>query len=224
MDKNHQHIRKLLEDFYNGDTSPEEESVLTDFFCSGNKLPEDMEADRKLFCALSNHVADVPADLPANIMKDIERHKSRSRPFSGITMFSVISAAAAVALILLFPIVGNLSTHDMPARDNIATADKSAEISSMIPDEIAMTDNPGKTNDATRDEKRLLKQISTASVADTQNMESLENLSPKEIETLKKGLAIIGDAEEKLAFINIAMTSTDEKISESIALIENTLR
>ena len=42
------YIKHLLEKFYEGTTSPEEDNILYEFFSSTSEIPEEMEADSKI--------------------------------------------------------------------------------------------------------------------------------------------------------------------------------
>ncbi len=65
------YIKHLLEKFYEGTTSPEEDNILYEFFSSTSEIPEEMEADSKIFTALSDSskYAVPPSDLHDRIMK-----------------------------------------------------------------------------------------------------------------------------------------------------------
>ena len=91
------YIKHLLEKFYEGTTSPEEDNILYEFFSSTSEIPEEMEADSKIFTALSDSskYAVPPSDLPDRIMKAVDNtfisdHKSRVA--SQRKRFSVIAS------------------------------------------------------------------------------------------------------------------------------------
>lgn len=79
-------IRLLLEKFYDGATSCEEEQLLKDFFAQEVDLPEDLEADRSVFATLSEvedeavPAIEIPEDLESEINAIIDREVKKSRP------------------------------------------------------------------------------------------------------------------------------------------------
>lgn len=87
-------IYLLLEKFYDGSATEEEETFLRDFFRSAN-APADLEADRRLFAELDRKVA-APAELKENIgrMIDIRAAIGKKRRRSAW----IIAAAASLAL------------------------------------------------------------------------------------------------------------------------------
>jgi hypothetical protein len=91
-------IRQLLDKYWNGETSPEEEQLLTDFF-SGEAVPEEWKKYQPLFGwkkAQTNVKA--PAELKAGIGKP-----------TVIRYYSVIKIAASILLILTIGI--GVNTH-----------------------------------------------------------------------------------------------------------------
>ena len=61
-------IRKLLDRFYLGETSMEEEKLLLDYFSSPS-IPEELMPDRDLFRALGNARDSVPVPEDLNQKK-----------------------------------------------------------------------------------------------------------------------------------------------------------
>jgi hypothetical protein len=92
-------IKELLEKYYAGNTSQEEEQVLHDVLASVDELPEDMKADGELFAmmhALSEDSSDrelVLDEKPAKIIP-IDQQKNSSFPW-----ISRIAAGFAILVI-----------------------------------------------------------------------------------------------------------------------------
>lgn len=161
MKENYEYIKELLEKFYNGESSREEEMKLTAFFASAVELPEDLEADRKVFAALSEAAAfgEAPADLDAKIMAAIdasteqqslasaeENHHQPLRRLGNLRYSSTLrrifigisAVAAVVALVFLLPFgnekpVGGNSGQQQLASEKILDTLKNMEIVPVIP-------------------------------------------------------------------------------------------
>lgn len=101
------HIKGLLEAYYDGTTTIEQEKLLCDFFASTTDIPAELEADRRLFNSLHSALANeaiVPDNLKTQLISHIdnlEKAELTNRP-KWIKPFGYISAAAC--LIALFTI------------------------------------------------------------------------------------------------------------------------
>lgn len=98
---NEEHIRQLLDAFYSGSASAEQEEQLRGFFASLADVPEEFKADAAMFRAMqqvSDSTGNVPADLEERILDATVRRPSGSRIRR--LLLPIIGAAAAVALIL----------------------------------------------------------------------------------------------------------------------------
>lgn len=91
-------IKRLLDKYWAGDTSLEEESALKTFF-SGDSIPEDLRKHKPLFLWKANQL-----QLKRTGMSKIESGKK-----FGFRWYSFIRAAAVVLLILAFGI--GIYTH-----------------------------------------------------------------------------------------------------------------
>lgn len=119
-------IRGTLDRWYAGETSPDEERVLMEFFATATELPEDLEAERRLFTGMDDvlsEVMDSPVDMPAEYSDRIaaaldaeiarEAHTNRSR--ASIWRRRIL-AAGGVAACLLAGWLGfrTLTVPDLP--------------------------------------------------------------------------------------------------------------
>lgn len=115
------HIKSLLEAYYDGTTTIEQEKLLCDFFASATNIPAELEADRQLFnslhSALTNEII-VPDNLEDQLITHIDNlekaEQNNSRKW--IIPFTYISAAAC--LIALFTIGLNFIDLDSKLIDN----------------------------------------------------------------------------------------------------------
>lgn len=117
-------IRPLLQRFYEGETSREEEQILEAFFSdtSADDMPDDMVADMKMFSAMkalrpTAEESELPSDLLSKldeIVASPAHPKKRRLPL--ILRYSSIAAAAALlwAIVSLMPRFFD-SNIDMPA-------------------------------------------------------------------------------------------------------------
>ena len=119
--------RILLDKYYRAETSPEEETLLEDFFrrVDNKNLPEDMEADRSMFLMMDSlrprqSQAAIPGDLAGQIDRmmnsrpDEPLARERSMPryylkYSG-------AAAAAVLIIAVCAMLPRLTDNVNPSR------------------------------------------------------------------------------------------------------------
>lgn len=97
-------VRKMLERFYRGDSSLEEERSLQDFF-SSNSVPEDLLADQELFKAFvdTGESIEVPVDLNSKILDTIDAAEKASTRTKRISLYSFSGLAAGLlALIAVY--------------------------------------------------------------------------------------------------------------------------
>ena len=112
---NIQQARELLDLWYQGNTTPEQEDLLYDFFTSSNNIPEDLRAEALIF----GHTSDTPVpqaptidpSLLAEIDTAIDTEKKASAKALSPNRFkrlawlsSSIAVAATIALLIIFNI------------------------------------------------------------------------------------------------------------------------
>lgn len=102
--KTTENIRHLLDRYYNGDASPEEIRRIKSYFASAADIPADLEADRRIFAAMSGiDDIEVPAHLESDIRAAIAAQSRAKRPAVAAWM-AVAGIAAAVALIAVLAV------------------------------------------------------------------------------------------------------------------------
>lgn len=102
--KTTENIRHLLDRYYNGDASPEEIRRIKSYFASAADIPADLEADRRIFAAMSGiDDIEVPAQLESDIRAAIAAQSRAKRPAVAAWM-AVAGIAAAVALIAVLAV------------------------------------------------------------------------------------------------------------------------
>lgn len=92
------YIRKLLDLYYEGISTREQERELASFFAEAKELPEEFEADRLLFVAMADTDEDIPGALDVRIMSALRRESKRGKAIRALSF----AAAAAAVLALLF--------------------------------------------------------------------------------------------------------------------------
>ena len=97
-------IGLILERFYQGETTLEEERLLQDYF-SSNAVPEELMPDRELFqtFASSGGSVTLPKDLNKKILNTIDRAQRKDERLKRISLYSLSGLAAGLlALIVVY--------------------------------------------------------------------------------------------------------------------------
>lgn len=98
-------IKRLLNAYYDGNTSIEQEKLLCDFFATTTDIPAELETERQFFKALQSATKidiDIPTDLEQSLIAHIdnlERQETQNRR-KWIKPFSIISVAASIILLI----------------------------------------------------------------------------------------------------------------------------
>lgn len=238
------YIKHLLEKFYEGTTSPEEDNILYEFFSSTSEIPEEMEADSKIFTALSDSskYAVPPSDLPDRIMKAVDNtiisgHKSGVPPqrkrFSVIAIASFAMAAAITAFIMLAP----FTTGITPDTTQLPTQLASLETGDSIDKNPAISDSIEHTadnHDAKNSEQSVKvchpdakgvtsPPVSTLAKAATKT-ESIPELTEEELIALEAGMKALAHAGEQMAYASNCLESTDDNLRNIYSSIQSKLK
>ena len=94
-------IRKLLDRFYAGETTLEEERILQDYFSRAN-VPEELLPERDLFRSLEpagNRVA-VPENLNRNILGKIDQLEKKEIRTRRISIYALSGLAAGLLIVI----------------------------------------------------------------------------------------------------------------------------
>lgn len=102
-------IKKLLESFYNGDSTQEQENILVRYF-SGDDVSEDLMDEKKIFLQLYqyDYHVDIPSDLESNletlidniVQKEDSNIAQKSVHTRNRILLWAVSIAACLALIV----------------------------------------------------------------------------------------------------------------------------
>jgi uncharacterized damage-inducible protein DinB len=94
-------IRKMLDRFYAGETTLEEERVLQEYF-SGESIPEELLPERDLFRSLEpamNHV-EVPENLNGKILGVIDQLEKKEVRTRRISVYALSGLAAGLLVVI----------------------------------------------------------------------------------------------------------------------------
>jgi len=97
-------VRKMLERFYQGETTLEEERWLKDYF-SSNTVPDELLPDKELFSTFGAAGEDipVPGDLNEKILVTLESLERKEQKARRISLYSLSGLAAGIlALVAVY--------------------------------------------------------------------------------------------------------------------------
>lgn len=112
-------VKVLLEKFYDGITSLEEEKLLREFFAS-NEVPKDLQADRQLFKSASNSLStSSSAAIEYEMLQAINRFESRKiqRNKKFIVYSAWVAAASVIVAIVTTWFITQQSTVNVQVVD-----------------------------------------------------------------------------------------------------------
>jgi hypothetical protein len=119
-------IRTLLQKYYDGLTSPQEEAAIEDFLINGPVIHE-LEADRLHFqsiLAMRDEDIPVPEDLEDSIRANLNRIQIRPEKSTRRVIYLIMSAAAALLLMVsTYVFVSNQNQTEYVTDPNIAYAE-----------------------------------------------------------------------------------------------------
>ena len=94
-------IRKMLDRFYQGETTLEEEKLLLGYF-SSTKVPEELIPDKDLFLSFGSgdETISVPADLNKKIIATIDQVEKKAIRTHRISIFSLSGLAAGLLVMI----------------------------------------------------------------------------------------------------------------------------
>ena len=124
--KSEKEIRLLLNKFYEGTSSDEDERLLMEFFAENDSLPDDLKADKEVFSLLKETAdgigceTDVPEGFADELSMLIDNENAKNHRKAFLSRWrSAIAFAASVCLILVIGIHFMLK-H---SKDNVYMAD-----------------------------------------------------------------------------------------------------
>lgn len=120
MDK--ERIKELLEKFYNGDTSEEEEKVLKEYFQAEDAISVDMGPDAAIFGYYEARHGEVPGDgFESRFLENIGEKRATPSSSKPVRRIAYISTIAASIIIILGAV---LLLRQKPLADTYASAEE----------------------------------------------------------------------------------------------------
>ncbi len=167
-------IRQLVEKFFNGDTSLEEEQTLYGFF-SGDDIPEDLKEYKNVFSGFALLPLDKEAvtkteEAASGILSSGSSKKAKRAMFRKLRIAMTAASAAAVTCLMVFAYT-DLREYDMLARtyegsyviENGKRTDNIREIKDDIKEAVKNADkvekNVNSQDSADKMEEDMLKSI-----------------------------------------------------------------
>lgn len=244
MDMDIKYIKDLLEKFYEGTSSQEEEGILSEFFNSGESIPQDMEADRRMFAVLSDpsKYAMPPADLQEKIMEAVDNSpitktvtgtSLRRKRFSRISIASFAAAAAVIAFFMLAPFSAGVKTDTVHAPNQLASSSYSDTVDTNINLSEPVAELEGKevaedVDSSTRKNNSIGKGIKSQphrAVARTAiSSETIPELTEEEQLAFEAGMKALARAGEQMAYASDRLESTDESLRNIYSTIQDKLK
>lgn len=245
MVKEYAHIRKLLQRFYNGETTPSEEQELADFFRDNDDIPEEFIPDQAVFQAMASGMAEtaIPDGLADSIMDAIDRTEDDGRRRVGTSpdrakrgrfrrsiTLAFPTAAAIAFLILLTPVATRMG--DTPVKESPAPI-ASVSIGTTLNEETAKTKITTAANTiataapavaavtpVNKTKEATKPGGKSMSPRASTGAEGNADLSPQETEALNRGLAVLAKAGQRLAYARQCIDNADKALESSISVIE----
>ncbi len=157
MKTDYSYIRELLDKFYEGTSTSDEEIILSGFFSNTSDLPEEFKADRQVFQAMEESLesTSIPPDLEQKILKsiDIKISNGPGRQSKAIHMRKLIrrtliitSAAAVFILIFMIPFIAGIG-DDMQAEKNLIAHTDTISLDNNHDETAALTSESNVSGD-----------------------------------------------------------------------------
>ena len=158
-------IRKLLDRFYLGETTLEEEQILQEYFSSAS-IPEELIPDRDLFKSLGNasDSVAVPEGLNKKILDVIDQQEKKVVRTRRISVFSLSGLAAGLLMVIALYV--GYFRDDGPTR-------------------YAMTDTYENPQDAYEEARNTLAYVSVKLNTGTSGLEHVKQASKTTSDPLK---------------------------------------
>lgn len=247
----YQHIKELLEKFYEGLSTTEEEEVLFRFFDNSSDLPDEFQADIEVFRTLKTNMEKtaIPIDLEKKIMdsinsKAIINHlKSDSLTVRFKRKFIYyVSAIALIGIIFSAIIISFDGGKSMEVNRKIASSDSISAIAVAIPidDNSELNENEKNThavavgdlafrNSGKVSDNKHAEIVGAAIDSNYNQTVSISNitddielsLTDEEMAALYLGLSILKKADEKLTFALQRVETIEMSVDRSLSQIRN---
>jgi hypothetical protein len=122
-------IEQLLNKFYKGVSTPEEERFLTEYFLKEENVDERWKADRQVFRLLHDTQIQVPEDVSKRLSESIMQMEASQKSLPRKrTLYYWVSSAAAIALLC----IGLFFTTREPSTPTMADTFSNPEDAALV--------------------------------------------------------------------------------------------
>lgn len=242
-------IRAMLDRWYGGISTPEEERRLLDFFASDMELPPDLEEERILFRAIAETAAEdveLPGDVARRIVKTLEAEMSNKR--AAVPMFAVwrrrfmaACGVAAVFLAVTLAIRTLVADYNQSQAPEVGLAENRTETPVSIapelsdtaiikiPDnrapvliaEVSKAKHKNKNVSASRVNDDKVAEVSEYEAADDVDEDDMYLSEEEEEKLVACNYRVIKDEREADAILGSLFVSLENNLNEGSALISD---
>lgn len=244
MNKDNRYINELLEKFYDGISTPEEEEILSRFFSEAERVPEEFLADMKVFQAMAESLDNVavPENLAGKIIAGIDS-TSAARKSAGFGKFRrrtlYYGAVAAIMALLMIPLVLKISSQEGQNKEEVgkvksvkpAQQRENNHIAATEPNETVAAEEKPEEAKALPQNKIVVNRYAAQSRIPPKAGKSIVAngetetpvLSEEELKAINAGLEALGKAGKQFAYARGRMESADRAVDKSLNEIRNIL-
>lgn len=188
-------IKKIIQAFYEGDTSPEQENILFNYF-SGSNVAEELQQEQEYFIQIYRlEKVSMPPEFSNKIDVLFDSLQHRETILTRLKHSAIWISSIAAALVIIFFIVNNHKTND---RQNLTFTE------TYLPDiEIKKNDTIGVSKTDKKEveitpvkEKKRERKVSVVKIDDYQKIkEALESVALN----LNEGIEQLNSVSDNLA-------------------------
>ncbi len=237
-DKEIKEIRALLQRWYAGETSAGEEEHVGHLLCSRNDLPEDLEAEKRLFSTFRDdgEVPEIPAEYSQRINEALEREISLGRRAPGRVASIrrrhsgwVAAVAAAIAgitaLVFVFRDSGsslNSGHQDLTAREESihecsenSNSEGLSTVAKATDESRVATAKPAVARNSIVKKNRAPERVGNAGATSVYMHDAGENLR------IPENYNVIADVEDADSIMNTIFSRFESKLAMESSKLSN---
>lgn len=227
MNNVHIDIKSLLEKYYRGNSSVEEELILSNYFLTEEDIPAEYEADRILFASMAKDKGSftAPADLESDIISRIGKVRGKKR----WRIISAVAAAAALTGVAVILPLTLIKDNQIPAESlaevsgqDITVNDSAINVKNTSDDSMSnsLTENSFANSSGTESGIDQSPEVTkTYNNANIKSVEKTETLTAEEQEALNKGLKALANIGRQLKQADNRLAAAETNITETYAKI-----
>ncbi len=139
----HYELKQLLNLYYSGLTTPDDEKRLVKMFESIDELPEELAADRDIVIALAGEEVEIPKEAPVIIGMLVDKLESRDKRYAAgrrFIAFTGVAASLAIVVSLVLFIVRNGTPNPYEITDPQTAFNETERALLMVSEGLNKTD------------------------------------------------------------------------------------